>query len=229
MSELDRKRRALAIFDAVAELEGEDRLRTLDTMCAGDDALRAQVQALLDADAHASEPFAGDAAAWGSALAAAHDDGDHAIGRAIGAWRIVGTIGHGGMGAVHAVERSDGAYTQRAALKLIRASADSPAARERFLRERQILAGLQHPNIATLLDGGISADGEPYFVMERIEGEPIDRWCDARGLGLRERVVLFLQVLDAVRYGAGVAGALLVLAIGKWIASRKQPAHEAKV
>ena len=200
MSELDRKRRALAIFDAVAELEGEDRLRTLDTMCAGDDALRAQVQALLDADAHASEPFAGDAAAWGNALAAAHDDGDHAIGRAIGAWRIVGTIGHGGMGAVHAVERSDGAYTQRAALKLIRASADSPAARERFLRERQILAGLQHPNIAVLLDGGISTDGEPYFVMERIEGEPIDRWCDARGLGLRERVVLFLQVLDAVRY-----------------------------
>ncbi|MEG3049936.1 MAG: serine/threonine-protein kinase, partial [Thermomonas sp.] len=112
----------------------------------------------------------------------------------------VGTIGRGGMGAVHAVERSDGAYTQQAALKLIRASADSPAARERFLRERQILAGLQHPNIATLLDGGISSDGEPYFVMERVDGEPIDRWCDTRNLALRERVVLFLQVLDAVRY-----------------------------
>ncbi|MEG2941636.1 MAG: serine/threonine-protein kinase [Thermomonas sp.] len=200
MSDLDAKRRALAIFDAVADLDAEVRLRTLDAMCEGDANLRARVQALLDADAHATEPFHGDAVAWGNALANDHVDADHAIGRAIGAWKIVGTIGRGGMGAVHAVERSDGAYTQQAALKLIRASADSPAARERFLRERQILAGLQHPNIATLLDGGISSDGEPYFVMERVDGEPIDRWCDARNLGLRERVVLFLQVLDAVRY-----------------------------
>ena len=200
MSELEQKRRALAIFDAVAELDSAQRANALEAMCANDDALRARVQALLDADAHATEPFAGDASAWGSALANDHADGDHAIGRAIGAWKIVGTIGRGGMGAVHAVERSDGAYAQQAALKLIRASADSPAARERFLRERQILAGLQHPNIATLLDGGISADGEPYFVMERIDGEPIDRWCDTRRLGLRERVVLFLQVLDAVGF-----------------------------
>ena len=200
MSELERKRRALAIFDAVVELDDAERAQALDTMCAGDADLRARAQALLDADAHATEPFDGDAAAWGSALAGEHADADAALGRAIGAWKIVGTIGRGGMGAVHAVERSDGAYAQQAALKLIRASADSPAARERFLRERQILAGLQHPNIATLLDGGISADGEPYFVMERVDGEPIDRWCDARGLGLRERVVLFLQVLDAVRY-----------------------------
>lgn len=200
MSELEQRRRALAIFDAVAELDPARRASALESMCAGDDALRARVQALLDADAHATEPFAGDASAWSSALANEHADADHAIGRSIGAWKIVGTIGRGGMGAVHAVERSDGAYTQQAALKLIRASADSPAARARFLRERQILAGLQHPNIATLLDGGISADGEPYFVMERVDGEPIDRWCDARGLGLRERVVLFLQVLDAVRF-----------------------------
>lgn len=200
MSELEHGRRALAIFDAIAELDPAQRAGALESMCEGDAALRARVQALLDADAHATEPFVGDASAWGNALANDAVDADRAIGRAIGAWKIVGTIGRGGMGAVHAVERSDGAYTQRAALKLIRASADSPAARERFLRERQILAGLQHPNIATLLDGGISADDEPYFVMERVDGEPIDRWCDARGLGLRERVVLFLQVLDAVRF-----------------------------
>ncbi|MBS0200949.1 MAG: protein kinase [Proteobacteria bacterium] len=122
------------------------------------------------------------------------------VGRNIGAWNITGTIGRGGMGAVHAVERSDGAYTQQAALKLIRASADSPAARERFLRERQILAGLRHPNIASLLDGGISADGELYFVMERVDGLPIDRWCDEHALDVRARVELFLQVLDAVRH-----------------------------
>ena len=120
--------------------------------------------------------------------------------RNIGAWRVLDVLGRGGMGAVYRVERSDGAYAQQAALKLIRTSADSPATRERFLRERQILAGLQHPNIANLLDGGISGDSEPYFVMELIDGMSLDRWCDEHGLGLRERVLLFLQVLDAVRY-----------------------------
>ena len=149
MSELERKRRALAIFDAVVELDDAKRAQALDTMCAGDADLRARVQALLDADAHATEPFDGDAAAWGSALAGEQADADAALGRAIGAWKIVGTIGRGGMGAVHAVERSDGAYTQQAALKLIRASADSPVARERFLRER---GPTDAPRVHVLLD-----------------------------------------------------------------------------
>lgn len=198
--ELDRRRRALAIFDEVVELPAQTQVQRLAELCAGDADLRAQVQALLDADTAGTEPFSGNAAAWGDALAREASAPDAMLGRSIGAWRITEVIGHGGMGAVYAVERGDGAYLQRAALKLIRTSADSPAARERFLRERQILAGLQHPNIATLLDGGISAYGEPYFVMERIDGVPIDRWCDAHTLGLRERAVLFLQVLDAVRY-----------------------------
>ncbi len=205
---IERKRRALEIFDEVADLDVDAREQELHTLCADDPDLRAQVQALLDADAHATEPFHGNAAAWGSALDAAHggsDTGEDAgtdalLGRSLGVWRIVEIIGRGGMGAVYAVQRSDGAYAQQAALKLIRTSADSPAARERFLRERQILARLQHANIATLLDGGISAEGEPYFVMERVDGVPIDQWCDTRALGLRERVVLFLQVLDAVRF-----------------------------
>ena len=199
MNDTLRGQRALAIFDAVADLEGEARERRLLELCAGDADLLAQVRALLAADAEATDPF-GNAPRWGEAMAADAADGDRQVGRSIGAWHIVGVIGRGGMGAVYAAERSDGAYAQRAALKLIRASADSQIARERFLRERQILAGLQHPNIATLLDGGISAEGEPWFVMERVDGEPIDRWCDARKLGLRERIVLFLQVLDAVRY-----------------------------
>jgi len=201
-ADTERRKRALAIFDEVVELPADARTARLVTLCAGDDALHQRVQALLDADAGNTEPFHGDASDWGAAFARAPaaTDGDAMLGRSIGAWKIVGILGHGGMGAVHAVERGDGAYAQQAALKLIRTSADSPAARERFLRERQILAGLQHPNIATLLDGGFSAQGEPYFVMERIDGLPIDRWCDARGLGLRERIVLFLQVLDAVRY-----------------------------
>ncbi len=196
-----RRQRALAIFDAVADMVPAARDAAVANECAGDPELLAHVQALLAADAATTQPFHGGAAAWGWALQApATADPPPAAGRQIGPWRITGIIGHGGMGAVHAVERSDGAYVQRAALKLIRASADSPAARERFLRERQILAGLQHPNIARLLDGGFSSDGEPYFVMERIDGASIDRWCDTHALNLRQRVLLFLQVLDAVRY-----------------------------
>lgn len=199
MSDTLRARLALAIFDEIADVDGEARQQRLKELCAGDAALLARVRALLAADAEAIDPF-GNAPHWGEAMATDAADGDGQIGRSIGAWKTTGIIGHGGMGAVYAVERGDGAYAQRAALKLIRASADTPAARERFLRERQILAELQHPNIATLLDGGISADGEPYFVMERVDGQAIDRWCDARRLGLRERIALFLQVLDAVRY-----------------------------
>ncbi len=198
-SPTEQSRRALAVFDEVADLTGDAREQRLRDLCGNDDELRARVQALLDADAGASEPFSGNAVAWSNALAA-DDTPDTMAGRSIGAWKIIGTIGHGGMGAVYAVERSDGAYIQQAALKLIRASADSPAARERFLRERQILAGLRHPNIASLLDGGISAGGEPYFVMERVDGVPIDRWCDEHRLDIRGRVELFLQMLDAVRY-----------------------------
>jgi len=197
----ERRRRALAIFDVVIDLDGDSRERQLEQLCADDAELRALVHALLDADRSATEPFGGDASAWGDALARETDDAqDPMIGRSIGAWRIIDVIGRGGMGLVYRVERNDGAYAQQAALKLIRISADSPIARERFLRERQIQARLQHPNIATLLDGGISAEHEPYFVMELVDGMPIDQWCDARTLGLRERVVLFLQLLDAVRY-----------------------------
>lgn len=199
---LSRQRRALAIFDEVVDLDAEARTAHLKRLCGDDAGLRAQVEALLAADAEGQEPFSGDVARWGAALGAADEAPavDPLLGRAMGAWRVVGILGHGGMGTVYAVERGDGAYAQQAALKLVRASADSEAVRDRFLRERQILAGLQHPNIATLLDGGFSEEGMPYFVMERVDGQPIDRWCDAQALDLRARVVLFLQVLEAVRH-----------------------------
>ncbi|KAF1687543.1 hypothetical protein B1992_02440 [Pseudoxanthomonas broegbernensis] len=196
-----RWRQAAGIFDAVARLSDPERAARLEALCAGDATLRAQVERMLAADAGSTEPFSGDAARWGAELAtqpsARPPDWR---GRRLGAWRIVGILGHGGMGVVHEVQRDDGTYRQHAALKLIRIGADSPAARERFLRERQTLAQLRHPNIATLLDGGFTDDGAPYFVMEYVDGEPIDAWCDARSLGLRERTELFVQVLDAVQY-----------------------------
>ena len=191
---------AMRIFEQVADLPAAQRVAKLAELCAGDAGLRALVEAMLAADARADEPFSGNAARWSGALGgdAAEEPPSAQTGRTIGPWRITGELGRGGMGAVYAVQRDDGAYAQRAALKLIRRAADSPAARERFLRERQLLAQLQHPHIATLLDGGFSADGDPYFVMEYVDGQPIDAWCDARRLGLRERVALFGQVLDAV-------------------------------
>jgi tetratricopeptide (TPR) repeat protein len=104
------------------------------------------------------------------------------------------------MGTVYAVRRADGLYEQRAALKLLRRAADDPASRERFRRERQILARLEHPAIARLLDGGVAPDGRPFLVLERVDGQPITRWCDERSAGVEERVRLFVSVLEAVEH-----------------------------
>lgn len=197
------RRRMLAVFEEVVDLAPDARAARLATLCAGDAVLRAKVDAMLAADEAPTEPFPGGMQAWAALVpdpAAAIAGLEARAGQCIGAWRITGLLGRGGMGAVHAVERADGAYVQRAALKRVQVGDASAASRERFLRERQVLARLQHPHIATLLDGGFDDGGDPYFVMERVDGVPIDRWCDAQRLGLRARVVLFLQVLDAVQY-----------------------------
>jgi serine/threonine-protein kinase len=109
-------------------------------------------------------------------------------------------LGSGGMGLVYRASRSDGQFTQTVALKLLRSVARTESARGRFRAERQILAQLQHPHIAALHDGGVSAEGEPYLVMEYVGGEPLDRYCDQRRLPPAERLTLFRQVLDAVEY-----------------------------
>jgi serine/threonine-protein kinase len=200
----DPRAAALQIFDQVVDAPAEARATLLDALCGGEPALRTRVEALLAADERNDEPFTGNAERWSRELRAIETGsaaaGDEAmLGRTIGAWRLLEVIGRGGMGAVYRAERIDGAYEQQAALKLIRSAADSPVARERFLRERQMLARLQHPHIATLLDGGFSA-GAPYFVMEYVAGVPLDQWCDEHRLGLAERVDLFAQVLDAMAY-----------------------------
>jgi tetratricopeptide (TPR) repeat protein len=192
--------RALALFDALVELDPDAQAQRLQALHAEDPALHAAVAALLAADRSPAPALQRDPA---SLLAGtdADDDGDDAwLGRRIGPWRITAVLGRGGMGAVYLGEREDGEFQQQAAVKRIRLGMDRPELRRRFLQERQILARLQHPNIATLLDGGVDADGAPYFAMERVEGTPIDRWCDGRQLGLRERVRLFLQVCDAVQH-----------------------------
>lgn len=120
-------------------------------------------------------------------------------GRRIGAWRILERIGAGGMGTVYRVERADGAFERVAALKLLPLSLQSDELRRRFAQERRIAARLQHPGIAQLLDGGTSEDGSPYLVLEFVDGEPIDAWCEQQRLGLRERLRLLAEVCHAVQ------------------------------
>ena len=119
-------------------------------------------------------------------------------GQRLGAWRITGALGSGGMGEVWAAERADGRYAGEAAIKLLKRGMDSAAVLARFAHEQQALARLSHPHIAHLLDAGLSADGLPYFVMERVHGRPIDEAC--AGLPLEARLRLFLQLTDAVAH-----------------------------
>lgn len=122
-------------------------------------------------------------------------------GTVIGQYRLVSLIGQGGMGSVWLAERSDGEVQQKAAIKLLRADVDRPSFRDRFLNERQILANLNHPSIARLLDAGHTGDGRPYLVMEYIEGVPID--AHAAHLPVRERLALFLRVCEGVSHAHG--------------------------
>ena len=119
---------------------------------------------------------------------------------AIGPYRVLRRIGQGGMGTVYLAERDDAEFKQQVAIKLVKRGMDTEFVLRRFRNERQILAALNHPNIARLLDGGTTADGRPYFVMEYIEGQPITEFCDARRLPVAQRLRLFQQVCAAVHY-----------------------------
>jgi serine/threonine-protein kinase len=121
-------------------------------------------------------------------------------GTRLGAWRVVREIGRGGMGTVYLVARADGAFVQRGALKLVRSALGSQEIGRRLRRERRILASLAHANIARLLDGGQTDDGRPFFVMEYVEGRPIDRYCDEMRLTIDERLDLFSSVCAGVQH-----------------------------
>ncbi|HZH35566.1 MAG TPA: protein kinase, partial [Pyrinomonadaceae bacterium] len=125
---------------------------------------------------------------------------DPMLGKRIGVFRLTRELGRGGMGAVYLAERADGEFRQKVAVKLIKRGMDTDFIIRRFRHERQILAALDHPNIARLMDGGTTDDGLPYFVMEFIEGEPLHRYCDARRLSIRQRLQLFKQICSAVAY-----------------------------
>ncbi len=191
----DRKR-LNALFEAALELPLAERQSFLDRECetAG---LREAVERLLAASEQETAVVRIGAALW-QELADGFGATALEPGSSIGAWRILGELGRGGMAAVYLAERADGQYQQRAALKVMEQAASDQAAKARFHRERQILARLEHPSIARLLDGGIAPDGRPYFVMEYVEGARIDDFCDLHRLDVRQRLELFLQVGRAV-------------------------------
>ena len=199
-----RWQRVSAIFDEAVDAARDVRAELLDRQCAGDAELRREVEALLAADAAAALGFDQGVDLARSAVAAdwADDDDSQSVrpGDRIGPWRLIEEIGRGGMGVVWLAERADGQFEQRAALKLIKRGMDSEAVQARFLRERQILARLQHPHIAHLLDGGIAEDGRPYFAMEYVEGEPLLRYCAERRLNLEERIKIILDICAAVQF-----------------------------
>lgn len=196
-NESERFRRLSRLFDEVVDVEPDRRAEWIAEACGDDDTLAADLRELLEADGEGGtdDLIGGMVASEAAALQTRELDGTR-----LGNWLVVKPIGEGGMGTVYLAERADGAYDARAALKLVRGGIPSPQLDERFKTERQILAGLSHPGVAQLLDGGNTADGTPYLVMEYIDGAPITRWCEEEQLGVEDRLRLFLKVCDAVAY-----------------------------
>ena len=189
-----------ALFSAALEMPRKDRAEYLRLESGGDAALIAEVQSLLDAHDQPGAFLDTVTHEFRSQAFASSGAARSRMGERIGAYRIVGLLGTGGMGDVFQAVRDDDQYRAEVAIKLMRADVRSTLTEQRFRIERQILAGLDHRNIARLLDGGTADGGVPYVVMELVAGRPIDAWCDARQLGVRERVQLFLQVCAAVSY-----------------------------
>jgi len=189
---------AAVLLVELVELSAAEREPRLAALAESDPELSRLVRDLLDADAAAGSFLEEGAAAYAPRLGVEPGpEPENARGQTIGAYALVSLLGRGGMGEVWIAERRDGQFQQRVALKLLKRGIDSEGIRRRFLQERQVLARLEHPNIARLLDGGES-DGRPYFVMELVEGEPITEYCRARQLPLAERVRLLATCCEAV-------------------------------
>jgi eukaryotic-like serine/threonine-protein kinase len=190
------------ILGQALETDDRERTRYLDEACGGDAELRAEVESLLEADEQASRDFLTGRAIdhVANTVAGSRDADDSLRGRRIGSYLVLEEIGHGGMGTVYRAVRADDQYSKQVAVKVVRGGLGDKLAIQRFKAERQILANLDHANIARLLDGGTTEDGRPYVVMEFIEGLPIDEYCNRRKLSLRARLKLFCTVCSAVAF-----------------------------
>jgi len=190
----ERFRRLQEIFEEALEYDGSARENFISQAVGADRQLHDEVIALLAAHERNDT-------ALSSPIRIVFDPEDEAarwIGVRVGAWQVARRVGYGGMGTVCEAVRADDQYRKRVAIKFLHRFAAGPDAIRRFKAERQMLANLSHPNVATLIDGGVTDDGQPYLVMEFVDGKSITDWCTDRKLPLRDRVKLFLQVCSAV-------------------------------
>ncbi len=198
-----RMREAAPLFEELVRLPAEEARSRLSDLEANDAPLASLLRGLLEAERGAGDFLEGGAVEYVSpTLARELTDGDRAAtacpGEWIGPYVLVSLLGRGGMGEVWIGERRDGEFEQQVAVKLLTRGTDSEGVRRRFLQERQVLASLEHPHIARLLDGGTSSDGRPYFVMELVRGDPITEHCRKRNLPLEDRLYLVAACAEAV-------------------------------
>jgi serine/threonine protein kinase len=199
----ERWREVQDLLDAALDMPAAQRQEFVERACAHDAALRAEVEELLraceSAEGFLEEPITADAAPLIADLTGAPTG--PAPGARVGPYRVIRELGRGGMGVVYLAERDDGEYRKQVALKLVRRGPGmEDVVVRRFREERQILATLEHPGIARLLDGGVTPEGVPWFAMEYVPGLPVDRYCDEWRLTIDDRLALFCLVCDAVEY-----------------------------
>lgn len=193
----ERWQRIKSILEKALEITPELRADLLDKSCGNDKDLRLEVENLLRFEEPESDLLEKEAV---SEFLEKDVDSRNFINQQIEHYKIIDKLGVGGMGAVYLAERADGEFRKKAAIKLIKRGMDSDAVLRRFINERQILASLDHPNIAHLIDGGTTDEGLPYFVMEYVEGVPVQQYAAEQNLSLIERLVLFREVCSAVSY-----------------------------
>jgi tetratricopeptide (TPR) repeat protein len=188
----ERSQRMEALYGEAATLDTAERARFIEEHCSGDEELRRE---LLAAFGHETRTFnGGEGAAWTTGME------DTWTGRRVGPYRIVRPLGRGGMGAVYLAVRDDDEFHKEVAIKTLKFEMDGGPSVSRFRHERQMLADLEHPNIARLLDGGTTEQGTPYIVLEYVAGVPLTEWCEQQQLTIEQRLRIFRQVCDAVQY-----------------------------
>ena len=193
-----RWQRIQTLFEQLADLAEPARSAQLAERCADDPEVRASVESLIRRDQRREDPLL--EAVGAAAESLLEDHRDRLIGTRVGSYRIASILGHGGMSTVYRGERDDSQYQQTVAIKVLQHAVLHPRMRSRLHSERHILATLDHPSIARLIDSGELEDGTPYLVMDYVDGESIDAYCDGRTLFVRERLELFIEVCAAVHY-----------------------------
>jgi eukaryotic-like serine/threonine-protein kinase len=196
----ERWRQLEELFQSALERAPEARAAWLDSACAEDAELRTEVEALLAAHEQGTLDLTRPAAFVDALKVLARRTARSQAGRRIGRYRVLREIGRGGMSRVYLAARADQAFEKRVAIKVVERGLESEEVIRHFQRERQILARLDHPCITRILDGGTTAEGLPYLVMDYVEGEPIDEYCEARALDVTARLQLFQGVCAAVHY-----------------------------